>query len=131
MPDRVELDNYWYYGEAGVGKSRMAREKFGDSLYSKCLNKWFDDYKDEDTILLDDFGKSHNILGDHLKRWSDIYPFQVEEKGASYTIRPKRIVVTSNYHPRDIWADKEGMIDPLTRRFKIIKLFKAEIIQQI
>jgi len=70
-----ELDNYWYYGATGTGKSRAVREEFGDSLYSKNINKWFDDYQGEKTVLLDDFGKTHVTLGDHLKRWSDHYVF--------------------------------------------------------
>ncbi len=61
------------------------------------------------------------MLG-NLKRWGEHEPFAAEDKyGAFRTIRPKHIVVTSNYHPRDLWPeDKE--LEPILRRFKIVKL---------
>ena len=112
-----KLDNYWYLGPTGTGKSRAVRARW-PNLYNKPLNKWWCSYQGEDTVLLDDYGKDHAILGNHLKNWADHYPFIAETKGAGQTIRPKRIVVTSNYHPDDIWQDKQ-MLEPILRRFKI------------
>lgn len=34
-------------------------------------------------------------------------------------IRPQKLVITSNYHPKDIWAD-ETTLEPILRRFKIV-----------
>ena len=94
----AQLTNIWYYGPPGTGKSRKVRQDHPD-VYDKPLNKWWDAYEDQDVVVLDDFGNNHAVLGDHLKRWADHYPFTAEVKGGATTIRPKTIIVTSNYHP--------------------------------
>lgn len=84
--DIGKLDNIWYYGEPGVGKSKRAREELGN-YYDKPLNKWWDGYKGEENILLDDVDKVHQVLGHHLKRWGDHYSFPAEQKGTTTQIR--------------------------------------------
>ncbi len=115
-----KLDNLWIYGPPGTGKSRYVRDNYTrEELYDKPLNKWWDAYENEETVVLDDFGKNHHILGDHLKRWADHYPFTAEIKGGACTLRPKSIIVTSNYHPADIFED-QSMREAIERRFHIV-----------
>lgn len=119
-----ELASEWYYGETGTGKSKTARERFGHSLHNKAINKWFEGYTGQETVLLDDFGPEHKCLGHHLKQWADHYEFQAETKGGTTTVRPKRIVVTSNYHPKEIWGDRPQDLGPILRRFKVTHFIK-------
>jgi hypothetical protein len=114
--DLTALDNYWLYGAPGTGKSRGARARW-PGLYNKPLNKWWCDYEQQETVLLDDFSKEHKVLGPHLKNWADHYPFVAETKGGGQTIRPTRIVITSNYEPEEIFEDKVTC-EAIRRRFK-------------
>jgi len=102
--------HFWFYGPPGTGKSHSARmvgQHLGWRTYLKDpQSKWWDGYEGEEIVIIDDFDKYQVKQGGDLKRWMDIYPFQAETKGTQMLIRPKVIIVTSNYAPQDIWTDE-------------------------
>jgi len=115
--DLDKLDNHWYCGPSGTGKSLKARTE-NPGAYTKLNNKWWDGYDNEDIVIIDDFDKYDVALSGHLKRWCDHYSFPAEFKGGVKVIRPKRIIVTSNYTPEEIWED-DATLGPIRRRFNI------------
>lgn len=124
-PKRVQdLDDVcgeWLWGEPGVGKSYRARKE-NPNHYDKPLNKWWDGYRGEDCIILDDVGLGQGSwIGDLLKRWADRYSYPAEQKGTTVQIRPKKIVVTSNYTIEQIFQD-ETLAKAVSRRFKEIEV---------
>jgi hypothetical protein len=121
MDHQLPDENTWYYGEPGTGKTSSVINRYeDDGLYLKPLNKWWNGYAYQQTILVDDIDPDHGKwIAGYLKIWADRYPFQAEMKGTSALIRPKRVIVTSNYHPRDVFQRSED-VDAIRRRFRIV-----------
>lgn len=108
----------WYFGAPGTGKSRRAREENVGAYIKDPQSSWWDGYNNEDVVIIDDFDKYQVKQGGDLKRWMDIYPFQAQVKGGQLEIRPKRIIVTSNYTPGQIWDDKVT-VEAILRRVRV------------
>lgn len=98
-----ELDNEWHYGKTGMGKSRNVRERFPEA-YIKGNNVWWDGYDGQETVIIEEMGPKQ-IGAHHMKKWCDHYPFSAESKGSSVQIRPKRLLVTSNYSIEDCYPE--------------------------
>lgn len=113
-PDAEDVTGIWYHGGPGTGKSKTAREEFPDA-YMKMQNKWWDGYQGQDYVIIDDFDSKE--LGHHLKIWADRYAFLAETKGGAIMIRPKKVVITSNYPIEEMGWDSVTT-EAVKRRFK-------------
>lgn len=113
-----ELKNEWYWGPTGTGKSRKAHTENPDA-YIKNQNKWWDGYKGQDVVIIEEWSPDVKGLTSYLKIWSDRYPFNAEVKGSSDKIRPQKIIITSNYSMEECFEGED--LNALKRRFKQIK----------
>lgn len=118
IEDGEELRGHWYVGPSGTGKSSTARKEF-PNFYPKLCNKWWDGYKGEPAVIMDDVGLDHKCLGQQLKIWTDRYGCILETKGGAITDKYQTFVVTSQYTIEDIWHGDDATIDALRRRFRL------------
>lgn len=118
--DRDDTCGIWLHGVTGAGKSHYARAMYPHP-FDKPLNKWWDGYKGQANVLLDDIDTSHATwIGPFLKRWADRYSFPAEQKGTTVQIRPQRIIVTSQHRLIDLFQGRMGKA--LARRFTEIHI---------
>lgn len=120
-PALDKLCNEWVWGKAGTGKTLQFKLLYPDA-YRKDQNKWWCAYNEEqDVVIIEDLDKkkAQDYMGSYLKIWADYDAFLAESKGGNTRyIRPRKIIVTSNWNPREIWVE-EQMIEPIERRFKV------------
>ncbi len=114
-----KCEGSWLYGPTGGGKSYMAMDT--PSRYKKPHNKWWDGYKGETRIVIDDF--SGGISVTQLKLWCDEYECQVETKGGHVQLLAREVVITSNHPPWNVFTNvREADMMALYRRFKVYKV---------
>lgn len=120
----------WLMGKPKLGKSRFAREKYlydEGKLYWKGLSKWWDGYRHEPFVLIEDIQPALpniNSLAYQMKIWTDMYAFNGERKGGMINIRPQRIVVTSNYTVDQVFGSvtpfDQTLINAMKTRFIVV-----------
>lgn len=110
-----DIDHLWIYGPPGTGKTKYVYDNF-NNFYIKSLTKWWCGYNDEEVVFIDEMAPFHRDITQLVKVWADRYPFRAESKGGSMVIRPKKIIVCSNYSIEDVWEDAITR-DAMNRRF--------------
>lgn len=119
-PEPVVRKCYWLFGKPGIGKSRVCQQIWPDA-YWKAANKWWDGYSGQQCVVLDDLGTDH--LSEYLKRWADRYKVSGEIKGGGIGLTYDTFVVTSNFHPRDLFASiPEPTREAIQRRFLVVEI---------
>lgn len=108
----------WYWGVPGAGKTTRARDENPDR-YMKPVNKWWDGYRHQHTVIMDEMDPSHSSLGTMIKLAGDKVPFLVDTKGGTMMIRPKRFIVCSNFSPEECFGHCPITLRAIRRRFTV------------
>jgi len=118
-PIELERTCNVYWGNTGLGKSRLAWEQAGLDAYPKDpRTKWWCGYRGQSNVVIDEFRGDIDIA--HLLRWLDRYPVNVETKGSSVPLSAKAFWITSNVDPRNWFPTIDpATLDALLRRIRI------------
>lgn len=124
QPDRkFKPEVIWIWGKTGAGKTRYVMDKESDIWKSSGDLKWWCGYENQEAVLLDEF-RPHKISWDRLLTILDRYPERVEVKGGSRKLNSKRMYITANVGPEEMYKYRiEEDIKQLLRRIdRIIEM---------
>ncbi len=113
---------YWFYGETGTGKSKLAYEMSVDPYVTLDTIKWWEGYDGHAHVIIDDmrgdFAKYHQLL-----KLLDRHEYKVECKGGSRQFLAEQIIITSCYSPQQMFTHKaeEEDLGQLLRRITEIR----------
>lgn len=119
------LDDFcgvWITGPERCGKTKTAIKLYQNAYFKYPHDKWWDNYNNQQFIIIDDFNLENRNIGHLLRLWSNKEPFVAEGRCWIKTIRPKIICVTSSYTIEQIWDGNPYMIKDLKNQFMTIKL---------
>lgn len=112
----------WYYGKTGTGKTLSVYKEYTQKeIYPSFSYKWWNGYYQQKVLLIDDMRKDYAKFHILLKLL-DRYPHTVEIKGGTTEINSPIIIITTPYHPLDMYETRED-IQQLIRRITIIKKY--------
>eukprot|EP00758_Cryptobia_borreli_P018164 Tbor_TRINITY_DN6533_c0_g1::TRINITY_DN6533_c0_g1_i1::g.7463::m.7463 len=118
--DTSELEKpagVWIWGVPCTGKTTTAVRAFPSS-YFKDVNKWWDGYKGENNVIIDEFPQTcPGDLKRLVKVWGDRLPFTAEMKGLSHVIRPKLVIITTNWPLEEVYKGNTTDIGAMRKRF--------------
>lgn len=104
LVDPSEFEVFYIYGNTGVGKTRLVYHQIDhEKMYVTSGNlEWWDGYDDHEYILIDEF--TSRIPIDMVLRILDIYPMRLPVKGGFVNKNYKKVFITSNYAPTNVYS---------------------------
>ncbi len=117
---------YWYWGDTGTGKTKMAYERYPDAFFVPINAKWWCGYDRHAAVIWDDWRAGQVPLYQML-RILDRYPCTVETKGGKRQLVFEVLIITTTMHPKDAYNVEDGNIQQLLRRIDQIHHFNKQL----
>lgn len=115
----------WYWGPTGCGKTRRAVKETVNPWISNDSLEWWQGYRAHEHVIFDDF-RADFCKFRVLLRILDRYPYKVMIKGGDEELVAKLIIITSPYHPTDIYRNRTNEdVRQLLRRIEVIEEMKG------
>jgi len=114
-----------YYGDSGLGKSRLADTRYPNA-YRKTDGHWWDGYSGESVVILDDFDGDFMSTAAFL-RLVDRYPLQSQVKGGFVRNLATHFIITSNLLPNAWWPGvSRKRYEAIARRINKVLVFEKD-----
>jgi len=115
---------YWFCGDSGAGKSRLAYEiTNGEAYYKNASFEFWENYQNEEFVIIDDYRSAMCPFSEFL-RLLDCYPHLVNVKGTHAQFNSKYIIITTPKSPRETWkSQSDENLYQLERRITQIVYF--------
>lgn len=126
-PKRDGIVVRWYWGPAGTGKTRAAEEEAGDDAFKPVSIKWWDGYRGEKKVIIDDFRICQHGYSDIfalLLKILDRYSLRVEVKGGTLPLAATEFWITSCREP-DFYVPAGEDKKQIIRRINVLKHFSG------
>lgn len=98
----------YIYGPPRTGKTRYVYDKYGFGKFyhaSVYNNSTFDNYKNEDILVLDEFSGQFKI--ELMNRLLDVYPFMLPARYANKVACYTKVYIISNLPLNEIYKDEQ------------------------
>jgi len=120
---------FWFFGDTGLGKSRMVREMckelVPDEQPFSCSRslQWLDGYSGQKCAILDDYRGDWAKIHE-LNRLLDRYEVQVPVKGGFVQWVPHYIFITSIHTPEQCYPNSASdTVEQINRRIHVMRRF--------
>lgn len=124
---RTEMtQGVWIYGNSGKGKSEYAFNNFNYKnyyIYPCEKNGWCDNYNGQDIVIFDDYCEDDYKFRQMLKLVDKHPSVQWTRRNkCPIPFTSKKVIVTCDSHPEDIFDWTVGEKEQFMRRFEIIEI---------
>lgn len=111
-------------GPTNVGKTTWVLEQYPKAYWKPPLSKWWDNYDQEDVVVIDEFTGWLPI--EFMLRLLDRTPLLVENKGGVVNFAATKVFLLSNKYPEE-WYPENPLLPSLLRRMtQMVKYAKED-----